>query len=52
MPKGQYVTVVLPAEVDAELRQIAEKEDRSLGYLVRQAVKAWLEARRQQEKTR
>lgn len=39
---GRVITAKLPAELAARLDQVAERNDRSKSWIVRQAVSEWL----------
>ena len=42
MPKQISTTILLPAEDRAALERIAAEEERTLAYIIRQAIKEYL----------
>ena len=46
-PENRIVTAAWPRSLLAEVRAVAEEEDRSVSSVIRQAVREWLDARRE-----
>jgi len=53
MPEERMVlrTVYLPPELDAELRKIAYDDGRTKGDLIRDSIRAWVQARQREVAT-